>query len=664
MQLSERWRMATTIQALARAVRDARTERKLSQQALAEQLGSEVSRATIARLEQGKRIPSPEILRRLAQFLDLPAISWEPFLSEDLRLRIDFEAALSELTGRNISLEHLDDPQTAEAADRLVLYLFREDHTSTQILDTFNRCLVFYNIAQISRAFFERFFGSSALGSPRQFSEAVRAYQKSAIRLFSTFQSAYQELNSAPNLDELLEPLKERSTDSYRDRTEWESIELIPDDRLPDLGYISAARVAKENADRQALTSFLGELAAKMEAEGRGALMSYSQQRLRKMDSLLRHFGSRIEHGLLSPLFAPDPDALRREAQVLAPKEESEVARIEETQKTALRNLANYLTADHLDVYVATSMRTDADFVSVNRFVTHLFQHEDLRRLKLRYFNPTQSWIEDRVAKGLVEALMLKRASYTIYMAQKEDTFGKDSEASVSLGQGKPVIVFVPKLVVPEIRLDTEELGRAERAELQRQLLVVDPSTEIDDTLDNEGIYARIIENRLQRADPQVLAGAVQLHWADFDLYGEATRIEDEHVRREYRQWLDSVIKESSPLALSALVKGQVVSILVAVSVRFERRAKVFREIHPLALQVILSSGVLNGILVARSVDSCGRLLGQLIHNNLSLELESDENNYRLTEVTTGSTVRVISKHALLGQAFESFYRSPRRVLN
>lgn len=92
-------------------------------------------------------------------------------------------------------------------------------------------------------------------------------------------------------------------------------------------------------------------------------------------------------------------------------------------------------------------MRTEADFVSVSGFTDALFKHDELRPLKLRFFDPTQSWIEDRVAKGLVEALMLRRSSMTIYMAQKSDTFGKDSEASVALGQGKPVVVYVPKLL-------------------------------------------------------------------------------------------------------------------------------------------------------------------------------------------------------------------------
>src|SRR5690606_3428085 len=125
---------------------------------------------------------------------------------------------------------------------------------------------------------------------------------------------------------------------------------------------------------------------------------------------------------------------------------EGEIEEMKKYQGTAYRNLAHYLTADFMDIYVATSMRSDADFVSVNNFVTSLFGHHDIKSFRLRYFNPTQSWIEDRVAKGLVEALMLKRSKLCIYMAQKEDTFGKDSEASVSLGQGKPVVVYVPRL--------------------------------------------------------------------------------------------------------------------------------------------------------------------------------------------------------------------------
>lgn len=87
-------------------------------------------------------------------------------------------------------------------------------------------------------------------------------------------------------------------------------------------------------------------------------------------------------------------------------------------------------------------------------------------------------------------------------------------------------------------------------------------------------------------------------------------------------------------------------------------RAKLFREIHPLALQVILSSGVLNGILVVRSVEQCATMLRAVILNEMNLEHSKDENNSRLIESTTGSTVRVISRNAMLRHAFDAYYAS------
>ena len=310
-------------------------------------------------------------------------------------------------------------------------------------------------------------------------------------------------------------------------------------------------------------------------------------------------------------------------------------------------------------------MRSDADFVSVNEFVTELFHHDDIRPLKLRYFNPTQSWIEDRVAKGLVEALMLRRAGYTIYMAQKEDTFGKDSEASVALGQGKPVIVYVPKLEISEVNIDTEVMGRMSKEEL-RTLIAREGTSEdreIDETVDHQALFSRLLEIRLHQAPGDVLADAARKCWADFDLYGEAGRIELENERALYRKWLDETVKGVRRDDPPGDIRSHFIRILIATAIRFERRAGIFREVHPLALQVILSSGVLNGILVVRSVGSCAKILRSLITNSLELELRVDENNYRLVEKSTGSTIRVISRHRLIANAFSTFYRRPQSIV-
>jgi hypothetical protein len=108
-------------------------------------------------------------------------------------------------------------------------------------------------------------------------------------------------------------------------------------------------------------------------------------------------------------------------------------------------------------------MRSESDFVSQHTFVKNLFQHTHVRDLNLRYFDPTVSYDSDRVKKGLIEALMLRRAAVTIYIAGAEDTMGKDSELAATLAQGKPVIVFVenePRFVPVEGRTKPVDMER------------------------------------------------------------------------------------------------------------------------------------------------------------------------------------------------------------
>lgn len=649
--------MAHRNSALGDKIRLLRTFKGWTQAQLAERVTPPVSRSAITHLEAGRRIPESETLQNIFEILDLPSDQWEPFLDENWRRVVEFEDILSELAGTHLTLDGLDEPSITTAQAKIG-ELFTNDLTKEQAFDAFRSLLVYYSIKPISRAMFERYFHADSFKSNRSFREAASRYQLDAIRLFSTFGEAYEALASASNLEQPLQALAKRPDDHYRERTEWKEIQLISEDRLPDLGYIAAARVRQENAERTTISKFLRDLAGSIRNSGAAALDNIAERKRRKMDSLLRKFDPGSRHSLFSPLFLPDPDQLERKAEQLGPKEEIDLSRMAETQQIAQQNLANYLSADYLDVYVATSMRSDADFVSVNRFVQQLFSHVSIRPLRLRYFNPTQSWIDDRVAKGLVEALMLRRASLTIYMAQKEDTFGKDSEASVALGQGKPVIVYVPKLSVPTIELDTEKLGLLDRNQLE-ELVNKEGFTEdrdFDETVDHEALLGRLLTIRLGKADEATLISAVRDHWADFDLYGEDERIEKGPDRSEYRAWLDKITKHGDSVPPPDSIKDRLISILVATALRFERRARIFREVHPLALQVILSTGVLNGILVSRSVSSCGELIKALIRNDLDLKLQVDDDNYRLVEQSTGSTIRVISKNKLLKNAFSVFY--------
>src|SRR4029077_14791740 len=117
-------------------------------------------------------------------------------------------------------------------------------------------------------------------------------YQTEAVRLFSTLREAYKALNSVSGFELILNPLRKRDIRIYQSRTDWNVIEEIPDERLPDLGYISAARVKQETAERSALKNFLAELAKRLRKEGPQALDAVGIKILRRMDSLLRKFKS------------------------------------------------------------------------------------------------------------------------------------------------------------------------------------------------------------------------------------------------------------------------------------------------------------------------------------------------------------------------------------
>ncbi len=76
-------------------------------------------------------------------------------------------------------------------------------------------------------------------------------------------------------------------------------------------------------------------------------------------------------------------------------------------------NQLAYLASDHMDVYVATSMRLKHEYYAVNKTISRISNHEHLKDLNLRWFDPTQAYCEDRIDKGLAEGLMLKRAKCT-----------------------------------------------------------------------------------------------------------------------------------------------------------------------------------------------------------------------------------------------------------
>lgn len=110
-------------------------------------------------------------------------------------------------------------------------------------------------------------------------------------------------------------------------------------------------------------------------------------------------------------------------------------------RNAALQNTRYYLSmVNDLDVYVATSMRTRRDFRNMADTCEKIFTDDRLKKLNLRYFDPTLSAADGHEDKGLIECLMVKTAKVLVYSAGQKESYGKDAEAAMALSLGKPVI--------------------------------------------------------------------------------------------------------------------------------------------------------------------------------------------------------------------------------
>ena len=272
----------------------------------------------------------------------------------------------------------------------------------------------------------------------------------------------------------------------------------------------------------------------------------------------------------------------------------------------AKKNHQAYLASDHLDVYVATSMRATHDFLSINRLAAQIFNHESLRPLKLRWFDPTQAYCSNRIDKGLAEALMLRRAACTIYLAQETDTFGKDSELASTLAQGKPVIAYLPN---------------ADDAYVDEHLKVV------------------------QAAHPDRARTSLMIE--QLKLFDPAAAWEDDEVRA----WC----KNHSATDVDALRSrlGE------RIKSHYDSRAKMLRESHPLGIQVDLRTGVANGVLVVRSVGDCANLVRRIVTRTLEVDLEESKEYTVLREKISRCIYRVMTTDAMLTNTFWNFYIDP-----
>lgn len=90
--------MSSSTRRLGDMVSAFRRRVRLTQQEIADHLGPPVNRSLVAHLEQGRRLPSSDVLMRMCKFLEIPEDVWRPFLS------IGFQRARTSAFPRGVRL--------------------------------------------------------------------------------------------------------------------------------------------------------------------------------------------------------------------------------------------------------------------------------------------------------------------------------------------------------------------------------------------------------------------------------------------------------------------------------------------------------------------------------------------------------------------------------
>lgn len=497
-----------------------------------------------------------------------------------------------------------------------------------------NELLLLANKDRVTPAFFKYFFAAGGKESKdcrvAGIGVGVERFRKMAMLCFGNFIYAYRQLSRLPDEEAIRAVFGRDGQDPaiLKDRFKARaaalmSVRAISRDETYMVGYLSAAEVVADKKRAQSIKQAVSECPDDWAALETRAGEPYQDV---VEAAMVRHTARavRARSGKAdrpADLIGAIDQGLEQIAQV--------ERRVEEVRAIATRNTDVYLTWDHMDIYFATSMRKKWEYEDLHDFVNSLMKRKDFQGLNVRYFDPTQSYDAGRISKGLVESLMLKRAVCTVYSVQDTDTLGKDSELAATLAQGKPVIAYAPKIKVAE---------RAKQLVRQRPL---------------------VLKERLEFVRNQY--ETFRLSFAEhLDLLaGVETKIDDFEGRMPWRAVADQDEAEAFRKANHADLERFCTVLAEAEGRIYDKRAKTLQSAHPLGIQVNLATGVANGVLVARDIDTCAKLVYRILTNQLEFRIcdDTESDCWVLEETLTGSVFRVVSRNQKLTNCFWNFYR-------
>lgn len=407
-----------------------------------------------------------------------------------------------------------------------------------------NIVLSMWKVEPVNRAFYSHYF-PAGINTIDCFLKGAHAFMRDALWHFGDIRRGFSVLSQIDDVDSYI---KKHQFDlaEFKSRLPWNLVEDIEPRDRGFLGYVSGQRPYSEKdvlTSTEKILKILEEKRKDFEELPVSAIQeqiaqAMTAQEFRKVEQLQQiEACGKIDLWSLNEL-----KSNRAIISATMERVEATIKRVEALKKIGMSNQCHYLrNIEMIDVYVATSMRDDKEYIEMAKFVKDIFGDPHVATLNLRYFDPTLCFCDSRLDKGIIECLLVRTAKVTIYCAQDGDTFGKDSELAATLCQGKPVIVYVP--------VDKDDVKRGEN---------------------------------------------------------------------------------------------------------LDKRAKTFKEFHPLGLQVGLYDGVARGVIVVRSPEECSRTLYQILTNSLEVEVHFEEHGIVMREKHTGSIVRTMTGWAELAHCFWS----------
>jgi hypothetical protein len=491
----------------------------------------------------------------------------------------------------------------------------------------FNELLLMVHKDRVEEPFFNYFFGPDC--TIGKIPQGVQRFQIAAMLIYGNFVFGYRKLSRIKDQAEFKREVAAALPDSKAEAAYFRNrkprlleIDRIEKDQTPFVGYLSAYEV---RADRErcrllcAATGAVGpsgsweDLIAKVED------MVNEKEEVTHLKDIIRNFRKANDGA----------DLARLEGFLKESFNQIELldTAVKSVRERATRNQATYLTWDHMDVYFATSMRKAWEYKDLYEFIDRLMAADEIKDLGLRYFDPTQAYMDNRVNKGLVEALMLKRARCTVYSVQDTDTLGKDSELASTLAQGKPVIAFIPNIDVE--RRSAQLMSEDPATILDRWRFVVYADEQMGQRLKNKDLE---VVNEVEDALRQFCGQTI---WSS---------LRNKNAMRQFAS--------SNSHALKKFCR------LIAESEKsvYDKRAQTLKESHPLALQVNLNTGVANGVLVVRTIPDCAALLRRILLGQMKFSLEEKDGMWYLREKISGCIYRVVTNDRKLNNCFWNFY--------